>query len=87
MTKKAEELQKETEDFLNVMCNEEAQNKFVDLMSRSHQTLQQNYTRFVMKWIVKKASNQYYDARSKASVELCQKIMKVLDNDYYLPTI
>jgi len=82
-----EELQKETESFINVMCNGEKEEEFVELMSRSHRTLQQNYTRFVLKWIKKEADSEYFDARNEASVMSCRKIVKALGDEFYLPTI
>lgn len=83
----AEELQKETERFLNAFCNEENEKKFIELMSISHRTLQQRYTRFILKWIAKQANSQYYDGRNERSVMLCRKIMKAIDNEIFLPLI
>jgi len=82
-----EELQKETERFLNAFCNEENEKKFIELMSRSHRTLQQSYTRFVMKWIKVQAESKYYDGRNERSVMLCRKIMKAIDDEIYLPVV
>ncbi|GAH59920.1 unnamed protein product, partial [marine sediment metagenome] len=42
---------------------------------------------FVMRWIGKMAMTQYYDARNEASVKLCKKIVDMIGNDYFLPTI
>ena len=82
-----EELHRATEDFLNVICNDEKEEKFVELMSRSHRTLQQNYTRFVMRWIKNQSESKYFDGRNEASVILCKKIVAALGDDYFLPTI
>lgn len=82
-----EELQKETESFLNSFCNSENENKFIELMSQSHRTLQQSYTGFVLKWIKKMADSPHYDGRNERSVMLCRKIMKAIDNEIYLPLI
>lgn len=82
-----EELESKTEDFLNVICNGEKEEKFVELMSRGHRTLQQNYTRFVMRWIKSQSESKYFDGRNEASVNLCKKIMDAVKDDYSLPTI
>lgn len=82
-----EELQKETENFVNAFCNSKEEEKFIELMSRSHRTLQQSYTKFVMKWIKAQAETEFYDGRNERSVMLCRKIMKALDNEIYLPLI
>ena len=82
-----EELQKETAHFLNVICNEKEQQSFIELMSRDHRTLQQNYTRFVLKWIKAQAESEYYDLRNKNSVMLCKKIMDTIKDECYLPYI
>jgi len=83
----AEELQKETENFLNCICNNKEEEKFIELMSRSHRTLQQSYTKFVLKWIKAQAESEYYDGRNEQSVMKCRQIMKALDNEIYLPLI
>lgn len=88
MVRKAEELQEDTKDFLNIFgCNVEDEVKFVELMSRSHKTIQQNYTRFVLRWIGKMAMTKYYDARNEASVKLCKKIIDTIGEDNYLPIL
>jgi len=81
-----EELQKETENFINGFNHNEA-DKFIELMNSSHRTLQQSYTRFVMKWIKVQAESKYYDGRNERSVMLCRKIMKAIDDEIYLPLI
>ena len=83
----AEELQKETESFLNCFCNDTNEDKFIELMSRSHRTLQQSYTRFVLKWIKKEAEQEYFDGRNERSVMKCRKIMEAIDNEIFLPMI
>lgn len=82
-----EELQKETENFLNAFCNSENEDKFIELMSRTHRTLQQSYTKFILKWIKEQAETQFYDGRNERSVMKCRQIMKALDNDIFLPLI
>ena len=83
----SEELQKETENFLNSMCNTENEVKFIELMSRAHRTLQQSYTRFVMRWIGKMAMTEYFDGRNEASVKLCKKIINAVKDEDSLPLI
>jgi len=83
----AEELQKETENFLNCICNNKEEDEFIELMSHTHRTLQQSYTKFVLKWIKKEAEQEYFDGRNERSVMKCRKIMKAIDNEIFLPLI
>ena len=83
----AEEIKKETENFLNCFCNGKNEDKFIELMSQSHRTLQQSYTGFVLKWIKKMADSQYFDGRNEQSVMKCRKIMEAIDDEIFLPLI
>jgi len=81
------ELQRATENFLNAFCTGGKEEEFIKEMSKAHPTLQQNYTRFVMKWIKEMDSKEYFDSRNEASVNLCGKIMRHVEDDMILPTI
>ena len=81
------ELQKATEDFLNSFCSAEDEVEFVEIMSRTHRTLQQSYTRFIMRWVGKMAMTEHFDLRNQKSVELCKKIIELPEEDRYLPLI
>jgi len=49
---------------------------FIEAMSREHRTLQQSFTRLVLKWLEYVASDEYrYDGRNKASHEVAKQII------------
>lgn len=77
--------------FVNPMSNSEAINKFIELMSRDHRTLQQSFTKLCVHWLhhLSKLEEGDYDLRNEASVKLAKKLMSsVRDNyDLVLPTI
>ena len=73
-------------DYLNSFSNKR---EFNDRMANAHRTLQQNFTKLCMDWIKfnSKREDRFYDPRNKQTQVLSQKIMKLLDGDYYLPHI
>jgi len=51
---------------------------FIEAMSREHRTLQQSFTRLVLKWLEYVASDEYrYDGRNQGSHEIAKRIMRV----------
>ena len=82
-----EELQEATEDFLNSFSSAEKEVEFIEIMSRAHRTLQQSYTRFIMRWVGKMAMIEHFDLRNQNSVLLCRKIIELSEQDRYLPLI
>lgn len=61
-----QELVNEITNFVNSFTPDES--AFIEAMSREHRTLQQSFTRLVLKWLEFVASDDYrYDDRNKAS--------------------
>jgi S-methylmethionine-dependent homocysteine/selenocysteine methylase len=83
----SEELQKQTEHFINCICNDIYEADFCERMARSHRTLQQSYTKFALKWIKKEAEQEYFDARNERAVLLSRKIMELVKDEINLPMI
>ena len=63
---------------------------FVHEMSVEHRTLQQNFTRLCIAWLLqlRELNEPDYDLRNEASVKLAKKLLKGLDQyDLSLPHI
>ena len=72
-------------DFVNKFgCPDEI---FAKLMMREHRTLQQSAMRLFMKCIEQWAIQEHSDLRNEATIALCKKIMKSVEDDKYLPFI
>lgn len=58
-------------------------------MAHEHPTLQQSFTKFVVKFIRSMAKNSYTDGRNERAVALCKKLAEVADSgdNAYLPMI
>ena len=71
------DIQKLVEDitsFVNSFTPDEA--AFIKAMSREHPTLQQSFTRLVLKWLEHISSSEYrFDDRNKASHEVAEKLV------------
>lgn len=69
----------------NDMCFED--DKLADKMANEHPTLQQSFMRFVCQFIRKMAKREYTDGRNERAVALAKRLVKVLDEDDFLPFI
>ena len=73
---KAKKLTSDITDFLNNFNYEETSQLFNEAMSREHRTLQQNFTRLVLKWIEYMASDEYRtDGRNEQSKQMANTIL------------
>ena len=62
-------------NFVNSYTADEKQ--FIEQMSREHRTLQQSFTRLVLRWIEFCASEDYqYDLRNQDSHTICKTLVK-----------
>lgn len=62
--------------------------EFIDQMHSEHRTLQQNFMRLVLEYIVSTAETRHYDDRNEASVLAARKLLKTIEeNHIYLPLI
>lgn len=66
--------------------------RFAEAMGRQHRTLQQNFTKICLAWIMHLASRRenQYDLRNEASVKVAKKILagEIKDQyDLHLPLI
>ncbi len=88
--KTGEEAAMELERFVNVMCNCQENDNFVEyIVHRTHRTLNQGIMGLIFAIIKEEAKNdalQRYDARNEASVKACAKLSPLLE-DVYLPFI
>jgi hypothetical protein len=65
----------EITDFVNSFSADEKQ--FIAAMSTEHRTLQQSFTRLVLKWVEHVGGIDYrYDDRNKASHMTCNEILQ-----------
>jgi hypothetical protein len=72
-----------------------ANDEFIAEMSTEHRTLQQSFTKLVLKWMEYCASIDYrYDDRNKASHDICKKMIDAfrestgnIDPSDFLPMI
>ena len=55
-------------------------------LANIHPTLQQNFMRVVVGFIKAEAEKRYYDDRNKNTVELCKRMVEIVEN-CYLPFI
>jgi len=78
------------ENFVNVMCNDEAVTEFVTYITcNTHRTLQQKMMGVFLKCIKEWSSKKdfQYDLRNEATIILSKKIMKAIEDQDYLPFI
>ena len=82
----------EITDFVNSYTADELQ--FVKQMSTEHRTLQQSFTRLVLKWLEYVASDQYrYDDRNSGAHVVARKLITLFKSNeghnpsQYLPFI
>jgi len=86
-------LVEEITSFVNSYTVDE--NQFIAQMSMEHRTLQQSFTKLVLKWMEHCASIDYrYDDRNKASHDICKKMIDAfrestgnIDPSDFLPMI
>jgi hypothetical protein len=52
-------------------------------LTEIHPTLQQQFMRIVVGFIMEQGSKSYYDERNRATVELCRELKKVLEKSGY----
>lgn len=62
-----------------VNCNHDNK-KFVKAMAREHRTLQQQFTRTCVEWLLDLAERENYDLRNEASVKFAKSIKEQLEN-------
>ena len=50
-------------------------------LSNDHPTLQQNFMRLVSEFIRAEAQKEHSDARNEATVEICKKLLKLMEDE------
>lgn len=74
------------DDMVNDMCFEDKE--LAEKMSKTHPTLQQNFMRLCVGFIVRMSQKPFYDDRNKVSVELAKKMVEAIkDEGSYIPHI
>ena len=69
-----QKLVSEITDFVNSYTVEE--NAFIEAMSHEHHTLQQSFTRLVLRWLEYVASDEYrHDGRNEASHKIASELI------------
>jgi hypothetical protein len=71
-------------DFVNNMGRPEKE--AIEIMGREHRTIQQNMTRFCVRWLEHLAKQSEFDGRNEASVELAKKFVNAVP-ERHLPFI
>lgn len=61
--------------------------ELAEKMANTHPTLQQNFMRFVLKFISKMSKKMFVDDRNRASVEKAKQIMSAMEEPSYVPHI
>ena len=91
-----DELQKEMREVVDQLGNvinnfsyDDQADAFFQMLTRQHRTLQQNFWRMIIKVILRYADTKWFDPRNEASVELCKKFKKLLEDEGWLdlPTV
>ena len=86
----AESLARHIADFLNVMGNGGRQDKLVESLANKHRTLQQDFMKFIVKWIKYNSETKFFDGRNHASVILCKRLQATIaesPSGGYLPLV
>jgi hypothetical protein len=83
-TQRAKDFVDQFSSFVNDMGRPEKE--AIELMGREHRTLQQNMTRFCVRWLEHLAKQTEYDLRNEASVQLAKKFVDEIE-DRHLPFI
>ena len=89
--KSGEKVAREFADFCNTMSNSEEEQKFAEeLCYRTHRTIQQ--TAFgVMVRCMKLWADEHkkgsYDLRNEATVQICKRVIDLLEDEIYLPFV
>jgi len=87
--KEAEVLARSITDYLNTFNDDEMGALLVEKLLNSHRTLQQNFMRFVVKWIKANANTSFFDLRNEGTIMLCKDFNKLMEEEIngYLPTV
>lgn len=80
MEKSVKETVKQVTDFVNSFSIDEK--GFIEAMSSEHRTLQQSFTRLVLKWIEHCASDEYrHDLRNEASHKISKQLVDLFQKE------